>query len=202
MMKRSRTSDKQLKQDIDRQITEHINAAKTVYTLIPKIKQLCPLIEEALTNGKKIMLIGNGGSAADCQHIAAEFIGRFKSERQSYPAIALTTDTSVLTALANDYSFDTVFSRQVEGLGKRWDILFGISTSGNSTNIISAIKAAKRRNIFTVGLLGKDGGKLKDLVDLPIIVPVQNIARIQECHILIGHIICDIVENNLKTKLF
>lgn len=187
---------------IKQQIAEHINAATTVYGLRSQIKRLCPKIEEALMKGNKIMLMGNGGSAADCQHIAAEFVGRFKLERRSYPALALTTDTSILTAVANDYSFDAVFSRQVEGLGKKGDILFGISTSGNSSNIISAVKLAKKRSILTVGLLGKDGGALKDLVDLPIVVSVQNTARIQECHMLIAHVLCDIVEKNLKNKLF
>jgi len=187
---------------VKRQISEHISAAREMFKLSKQIAHICPKIEEALRNGNKIMLAGNGGSAADCQHIAAEFVGRFKLERKSYPAIALTTDTSIITAIANDYSFDTIFSRQVQGLGKKGDILFGISTSGNSANIISAVEVAKKRSIFTVGLLGKDGGALKCLVDLPITVPVQNTARVQECHILIGHIICDIVENDLKNKLF
>ena len=184
------------------QISEHIFAAREVYKLTKQIARLCPKIEEALRGGNKIMLAGNGGSAADCQHIAAEFVGRFKLERNSYSAIALTTDTSILTAIGNDYSFDNIYSRQVQGLGKRGDVLFGISTSGNSPNIIAAVETAKKRSILTVGFLGKDGGALKSLVDVPLVVPVENTARIQECHILMGHIICDIVEKDLKNKLF
>jgi D-sedoheptulose 7-phosphate isomerase len=143
--------------------------------------------------------MGNGGSAADCQHLAAEFVGRFKLERKGYPAIALTTDTSILTAVGNDYSFDSIFSRQIEALGKEGDLVVGISTSGNSKNIIRGVEKAKELGLYTVGLLGKDGGALKDLVDLPLVVPIDNTARIQECHILIGHIVCEIVEERLAS---
>ncbi len=142
--------------------------------------------------------MGNGGSAADCQHIAAELVGRFKSEREGLPAIALTTDTSILTAIGNDYSFNEIFARQIEALANKGDLVIGISTSGNSENVIRGILKAKKIGCYTVGLLGKDGGKLKNLVDLAIIIPSNNTPRIQECHILIGHIACEIVDKEFS----
>lgn len=147
--------------------------------------------------GGKLLLCGNGGSASDAQHIAAEFVGRYKMERKGLPAIALTTDTSILTSIANDYWFDALFSRQVEALGEKGDLLIVFSTSGNSTNIIRAVEEARSKSIYSVGLLGKEGGKLLSLVDLPIIVPSENTDRIQEVHITIAHIVCDIVEREL-----
>ena len=143
------------------------------------------------------MLMGNGGSAADAQHIAAELVGRFKKERKAMPALALTVDTSSLTALGNDYGFDTIFERQVEALANKNDTVIGISTSGNSENIIRAVNKANSIGAFTIGLLGNDGGKLKDAVNLPIIIPSNDTARIQEVHITIGHIICEIIEEDL-----
>ena len=143
------------------------------------------------------MLMGNGGSAADAQHIAAELVGRFKKERKAMPALALTVDTSSLTALGNDYGFDTIFERQVEALANKHDAVIGISTSGNSENIIRAVNKANSIGAFTIGLLGNDGGKLKDAVNLPIIIPSNDTARIQEVHITIGHIICEIIEEDL-----
>jgi len=154
-------------------------------------------ITECLERGNKILICGNGGSAADSQHFAAELVGRFKLERKGLPAIALTTDTSILTAIGNDYGFDQIFERQVEALGKEGDILVGISTSGNSENVIRAVKKAKEIGIYTIGLLGKSGGKLKDLVDLSLVVPSNNTPRIQECHVLIYHIVCEEVEKRL-----
>ena len=147
--------------------------------------------------GGKVLLIGNGGSAADAQHIAAEFIGRFKLERVGLPAIALTTDTSIITALANDYGYDTVFSRQLEALANDKDVLIAITTSGTSSNILKAIEVARSKNVKVIGLTGGDGGKLQDVADITIIVPSDNIPRIQEAHITIGHIICDLVEKEL-----
>ena len=141
--------------------------------------------------------MGNGGSAADAQHIAAELVGRFKKERKAIPALALTVDTSSLTALGNDYGFDTIFERQVEALANKHDAVIGISTSGNSENIIRAVNKANSIGAFTIGLLGNDGGKLKDAVNLPIIIPSNDTARIQEVHITIGHIICEIIEEDL-----
>ncbi len=154
------------------------------------------IIKESLQKGNKLLICGNGGSAADAQHFAAEIVGRFKLERKGFPAIALTTDTSVLTSIGNDYGFDKIFERQVEALGKSGDILFGISTSGNSTNVINAVNKAKEMGIYTIGLLGKGGGELKKLVDLALTVDSDNTARIQECHLTIYHVICEEIEKN------
>tara|TARA_B100000953_G_C17798486_1_gene351307 strand:- start:194 stop:619 length:426 start_codon:yes stop_codon:yes gene_type:complete len=140
--------------------------------------------------------MGNGGSAGDAQHIAAELVGRFKKERKAMPALALTVDTSSLTALGNDYGFDTIFERQVEALANKNDTVIGISTSGNSENVVRAVNKANSIGAFTIGLLGNDGGKLKDAVNLPIIIPSNDTARIQEVHITIGHIICEIIEED------
>ncbi|GAB4368773.1 MAG: D-sedoheptulose 7-phosphate isomerase [Calditrichia bacterium] len=159
-------------------------------------------IEQMLTtirNGGKILLCGNGGSAADAQHIAAELVIRLRGskDRPAIAAQALTVDTSILTAGANDYGFEFVFSRQIEALGQLGDTLIAISTSGNSTNIIEAVNMAHEKGLYVIGLLGKDGGKLKKLVDLPIIVPSDDTARIQEAHIMIGHILCEVLETEL-----
>ncbi len=150
---------------------------------------------EVLRNGKKILLFGNGGSAADAQHIAAELTGRYKSERKGLPAIALTTDTSALTAIGNDYGYDIVFSRQVEALANEGDLLIGISTSGNSENVIKALKTGRAMGCKTIGLSGKDGGKMNNLCDLNVIVPSSDTPRIQEMHIMIGHIICQAIDD-------
>ncbi|MFH1575439.1 MAG: D-sedoheptulose 7-phosphate isomerase [Candidatus Nealsonbacteria bacterium] len=166
--------------------------------LAPKIAEAADLIINALVQGRKILLCGNGGSAADAQHIAAELVGRFKKERRGLPAIALTTDTSIMTAIANDYWYDLLFARQVEALGDKDDILVSISTSGNSMNIVRAVEAAKFKGLKTIGLLGADGGKLKDLVDLPLIVPSQESDRAQEVHILIAHIICQLIDSKIS----
>jgi D-sedoheptulose 7-phosphate isomerase len=159
------------------------------------------LIESFKSNGK-LMLCGNGGSAADCQHIATEFVIRLSHnlQRPAMPAIALTTDSSNLTAGGNDIGFENVFARQVEGIGREEDILIGISTSGNSINIFNAVKKAKEKRIYTIGLLGCAGGKIKNETDMNIIVPSSNVQRIQEGHITIGHIICEIVEMELYGK--
>lgn len=153
-------------------------------------------ITKALLAGNKLFFFGNGGSAADSQHIAAEFIGRFQKERKSLPAIALTTDTSILTSLGNDYGFDRIFSRQIEGLAHPGDIAVGISTSGNSKNVIAGIKKAKEIGLKTISLTGNDGGKLAKESDISIIVRSKVTARVQESHICIGHIICELVENH------
>ena len=175
-----------------------------------KIKQEClkdilsaiELLVEAFRNGNKLLLCGNGGSAADCQHIAAELVIRLshKINRPALPAIALTTDTSNLTAGGNDIGFENVFARSVEGLGQKGDILITISTSGNSPNLIKAVEMAKSKVIKTIGFLGGSGGKLKSLVDLPIIIPSSNVQRIQEGHITVAHIICELVEEELYGK--
>ena len=155
---------------------------------------LAEKIALAFTGDRKLMLCGNGGSAADAQHIAGEFINRFLLERPPLPAIALTTDTSIITSIGNDYSFDEVFSKQVKALGVEGDILLAISTSGNSGNVISAVKDAKKQSIFSVGLTGGNGGRLKGLVDMALVVKSDVTPRIQETHILVGHIICQLVD--------
>ncbi len=147
-------------------------------------------IAQAFTNDRKLLLCGNGGSAADAQHIAAEFVNRFQLERPPLPAIALTTDTSIITSIGNDYSFDQIFSKQIKANGSDGDVLLAISTSGNSKNVVEAVNSALKRNIYTIGLLGGDGGALKPLVHLPLIAADRVTARIQESHILAGHIIC------------
>jgi D-sedoheptulose 7-phosphate isomerase len=151
----------------------------------------------AIKSGGKILLCGNGGSAADSQHIAAELIGRFQKERKSLPAIALTTDTSILTSLANDYSFDIIFSRQLEGLGKSGDALLAISTSGNSSSVVKAVEQAKKMGIVTVAMTGRDGGRLAKITDIAIVVPSTKTARIQEAHIALLHAICEVIEDEL-----
>ena len=148
----------------------------------------------AFTNDRKLMLCGNGGSAADAQHIAAEFVNRFELERPPLPAIALTTDTSIITCIGNDYTFDDVFAKQVKAIGMDGDILLAISTSGNSPNVLAAAKAASVHGIYVVGLTGGDGGKLVSLADSSLIVNSNSTARIQETHILVGHIICKLVD--------
>ena len=163
-----------------------------------KLELSIQIIKKCLKKGNKLLICGNGGSAADAQHFAAEIIGRFELDRKGFPAIALTTDSSVLTSIGNDYGFDRVFERQVEALGKRGDILVGISTSGNSQNVINAVKKAKEIGVYTISLLGRDGGKLKELVDLPLIVDSNNTARIQECHLTIYHVICKEIEKELQ----
>jgi D-sedoheptulose 7-phosphate isomerase len=152
----------------------------------------------AMQAGNKVLIAGNGGSAADTQHFAAEFVGKYKMKRAAYPAIALTTDTSLLTAWSNDEGFEGVFERQVEALGRAGDVFFGISTSGNSENIIRAIKAAKQKKIVAVALLGGDGGRTKEMADLEFIVPSRNTPRVQEMHTLILHSIAEEVEKRIS----
>lgn len=168
--------------------------------LLVEIEMAAAAILKAFRNGQKVMLAGNGGSAADAQHIAAEFVNRFNLDRQGLPAIALTTDTSVLTSIGNDYSFDTIFARQLEALGNASDVFIGISTSGNSRNMVEALKVCRKEKIVTIGFTGSSGGKMKDLCDICVQVPSDETPRIQEVHSLIGHIICFIVEEELFGK--
>ncbi len=165
--------------------------------LADKIEMATMKVVEAYRDGKKLILAGNGGSAADAQHIAAEFVVRYKMERRSLPAIALNTDTSVLTATGNDYHFDQIFSRQMEGHGQKGDVFIAITTSGNSPNILRAVEVAKKIGVYTIGLTGKGGGRLKDIVDLAIVIPSDSTERIQEAHITIGHIISNLAEREL-----
>ncbi len=157
------------------------------------------MVLKTIKNKKKIILMGNGGSAADAQHIAAEFTGRYKVERKALPAIALTTDTSALTAIGNDYGYEFVFERQVEALANKNDLVIGISTTGNSQNLLNAFKKARELGCNTLGLSGKGGGKFNKLCDLNIIIPSDNTPRIQEMHILIGHIFCQAVDQTYKS---
>ncbi|MBC8175467.1 MAG: SIS domain-containing protein [Candidatus Marinimicrobia bacterium] len=159
-----------------------------------EILKAAEIFISALTNGKKIMWCGNGGSAADCQHLSTEMLARLRKERRPLASIALTTDTSLLTAWSNDYSFDSVFVRQVEGLGRKGDVLVAISTSGNSRNVIEVVNFSENRDIKVVILTGKDGGKLKEHGDVMIKIPSRDTQHIQEGHITAGHIICDLVE--------
>jgi len=162
---------------------------------LPKISAVGHVIYKTFKEGGKLLICGNGGSAADAQHIAAEFINRFRIERKPLPAIALTTDTSVLTSISNDYSFYDVFSRQVEALGKEGDILWGISTSGKSPNVIRAFEVAKSKGLVTIGLSGDFVDEMNRLCDYYISVPSRNTPRIQEVHLLIEHVICEIIDN-------
>jgi len=188
---------------IEAEIKESIDVkGKVLKQCLPDITQAIQQLLTTIKNGGKIMLCGNGGSAADAQHIAAELVVRLKSsnDRPAIAALALTVDTSILTAGANDYGFDYVFSRQIEALGKREDTLIAISTSGNSGNVIEAVNMAHEKGLYSIGLLGGEGGNLKKLVDLPLTIPSKTTARIQECHIMIGHIFCDILEQELFPK--
>lgn len=161
---------------------------------------ICERMTDSLRQNGKILWMGNGGSAADCQHLAAELVGRFAKERRALPSIALTTDTSILTAVANDYSFATVFARQIQALCQPQDIVVGISTSGNSDNVIAGIQAAREIGAYTIGMTGESGGKLRDLVDICLRVPSSNTPRIQEAHIFIGHTLCEWIEAALIDK--
>lgn len=180
-----------------RGLQEHLGLFQSLASLSPEIERAARLISEALRNGCKLLLCGNGGSAADSQHIAAEMTGRFVNDRRPLAAIALSTDTSALTCIANDYGFDDVFSRQVVGLGRKGDCLLAISTSGNSRNVLRAAEAARAAGIPVIGLLGRDGGALRALCDVPIVVPSTTTARIQEAHIFIGHTLCAMLEEAL-----
>jgi D-sedoheptulose 7-phosphate isomerase len=171
---------------------------KSIDLIQDDIVKVCEIVKDAIRGKNKILLCGNGGSAADAQHISSEFTGRYKIEREPLNAISLTTDTSALTAIGNDYGYEFVFDRQVKALANRGDVLIGISTSGNSKNIINAFESAEKIGCKTVALIGKDGGKMKDIADCSIIVPSNDTPRIQEMHILIGHILCESVDSMYK----
>ena len=187
-----------MREVVIRELEESANIKRVMaQNLSDIIAGAAQMILNAYKAGGKVLLIGNGGSAADAQHIAAELIGHFKLERKGLPAIALTTNTSTLTALANDYTYDTVFSRQLEALANEKDVLIAITTSGSSPNILKAAEMAHSKGVIVIGLTGENGGKLKDMADLTIVVPSDNIARVQEAHITVGHIICHLVEKGL-----
>lgn len=180
---------------VGRELDEHQAVLEHVRTdLTEAIVTLATRTLETLRGGGKLLFCGNGGSAADAQHLAAEYVVRFRRERDALPAVALTTDTSVITAVANDYGFDRVFERQVRAIADPGDLLVLHSTSGESENLLNAARAAKEVGVSTVGLLGRGGGRLAELVDLALIVPTDSTARAQEMHLLMGHIVCDIVD--------
>ncbi|MDF1880043.1 D-sedoheptulose 7-phosphate isomerase [Sulfurimonas sp. MAG313] len=170
-----------------------LNDTKLMETIV-EVAQACVALYK---DGKKTLLAGNGGSAADAQHFAAELVGRYGFDRPSLPSLALTTDTSNLTAIGNDYGYDKVFSRQLEGMGNKGDLFIGISTSGNSQNVINAFEVAKTKGITTVALVGREGGKMATVADFTLIVPSNDTPRIQESHLLIEHMICDIIEQEM-----
>lgn len=189
-----------MKEEIKAQLAAHREVVTALEReLTPAIESAVLLLAQAFREGKKLLVMGNGGSAADAQHFVAEIVGRFKLERRALPAIALSTDTSILTAVGNDYGYDSVFSRQVEAHAVAGDVVVGISTSGNSPNVQIALEKAKEAGCRTVALLGKDGGAIKEIAELSLVVPSSDTPRIQEGHITIIHIVCDLLERALFT---
>lgn len=182
------------------EIDESVKVKSLLKSKAPSIADAAEIMISSINSGGKIIFCGNGGSAADSQHIAAELVGKFMAKRNALPAIALTTNTSILTAIANDFSYDDVFARQVQALAGKNDVLVAISTSGRSRNVINAVKAAKSANCKTIALTGSHGGDLTSLADVSINVPSDNTQRIQECHILIGHILCGLVESKVSSS--
>ena len=181
--------------NINEKIDDHVETIQAIRPLVPQVEALGRRMSECLSNDGKILWMGNGGSAADSQHLAAELVGRFSRKRAGLASIALSTDTSILTAVGNDYGFEKIFSRQIDALCRPGDVVVGISTSGNSINVLEAIQLAKTREALTIGFSGRDGGALKDAADYCLIVPSNDTARIQEAHILMGHLLCDWVED-------
>jgi D-sedoheptulose 7-phosphate isomerase len=189
-----------MKEYVLNEITDRIELKKRVLSdssLIDSVIETSTLCIEALNNGRKIMLAGNGGSAGDSQHIAGELVNRFHYDRDGLAAVALTTDTSVITAIANDYDYNKIFSRQIESIGKPGDIFFGITTSGNSGNILEAAKAAKKIGIKVIGLTGKSGGQLREYCDTLVAVPAEGTPEIQEIHLFVAHTVCAIIESEI-----
>jgi D-sedoheptulose 7-phosphate isomerase len=188
-----------MKDKIGRIIKDGIKAKEDLLkTQIPSIERAAAMISECLRSGGKVIVFGNGGSAADSQHMAAELVGRFKKERKALAAISLTTNTSSITAIANDYGYDFVFSRQIEAIGKPGDVAIGISTSGNSPNVLKAMEKAKAIGLGTIGITGGDGGKLMRACELAIVASANDTPRVQECHITVIHAICEIVEDSIS----
>ena len=186
-----------MREDIVKRIEENIGVKKSILNdahLIDTIERAATAVVNAIKNGNKIIFCGNGGSAADSQHLAAELIGKFYFNRRSLPAVSLTVNTSIITAIGNDFGFEKVFARQLEGIGKVGDVLIGLSTSGNSENVVEVFRLAKELGISTVAFTGESGGILRDLADILINVPSNDTPRIQEAHIMVGHIICELVE--------
>ena len=191
------TNSKKVNHMIEETLEQSSKIIADLHDLSNEINKTVNLIITAINKNRKIIIIGNGRSAADAQHIAAEFLGRYKIKRKSIPAIALTSNSSTTTAIANDYDFSDVFSRQCESLVSKDDIVIGISTSGNSENVIKGLKASKKNGGLTIGLLGNNGGKIKNIVDISLVVNATSVPRIQEAHRVIYHIICEIIEEEL-----
>ena len=191
------TNSKKVNRMIEETLEQSTKIIADLHYLSNEINKTANLIITAINKNRKIIIIGNGGSAADAQHIAAEFLGRYELKRKSIPAIALTSNSSTTTAIANDYDFSDIFSRQCESLVSKGDIVIGISTSGNSENVVKGLRTSKKNGGLTIGLLGNKGGKIKNIVDIPLIVKATSIPRIQEAHRVIYHIICEIVEEEL-----
>ena len=186
-----------MKNIIQNHLIEHKDVLNKIHSLEDDIGRVAILMINALKKGKTIFWCGNGGSASDAQHLAGELIGRFKDDRKPLKSIALNSDSAVMTCIVNDYGYEKIFSRQILALGEEGDILVGISTSGLSGNVNDALKVARKKQLFTVGFLGKSGGDAAMLVDHAIVIPSQSTARIQEMHITIGHILCELIENGL-----
>ena len=191
------TNSKKVNHMIKKTLEQSTKIIANLHDLSDEINKTANLIITAINKNRKIIIIGNGGSAADAQHIAAEFLGRYKLKRKSIPAIALTSNSSTTTAIANDYDFSDIFSRQCESLVSKGDVVIGISTSGNSENVVKGLKTSSKNGGLTIGLLGNKGGKIKNIVDVSLIVKDTSIPRIQEAHRVIYHIICEIVEEEL-----
>jgi len=187
-----------MKSLIENEFSEHLKVAQNMSTLTNQVEVAAQLCIDSLNNGGKILIFGNGGSAADAQHIAAELVGRYKVERKGLAAIALTTDTSALTSIGNDYGYKHVFGRQVEALANKGDVAIGISTGGSSANVISALTLANELGCKTIGFSGRDGGEMNIICDINLVVPAEDTPRIQEMHIVIGHTICNLIEKFVK----
>ena len=186
-----------MKNTIQRNLIEHKEVFDQLHSLEPQITDVANLLIDVLNNGNTIFWCGNGGSASDCQHLAGELIGRFKGNRKPLKSIALNSDSAVMTCIVNDYGYEHIFSRQIEALGSKGDVLIGISTSGQSENVNNALRIANENELHTVGLLGKEGGAALHVASHTIVVPSQSTARIQEMHITIGHILCELIEEGL-----
>ena len=188
-----------MKDIIQNEFNEHIKTSNLMHNLTDSVANAAQICVDCLKNGGKILIFGNGGSASDAQHIAAELVGRYKVNRKALAAIAITTDTSIITAIGNDYGYEHVFNRQVEALANIGDVLIGISTSGNSNNVISAIKLATHLKCKAIGLSGHDGGNMNSICDINLVVPSEDTPRIQEMHILIGHTMCHLIDQEFKS---
>lgn len=185
---------------INSQFRELSEIFNTIQNLTPKILEIVDVCVKSIKNGNKIIFCGNGGSASQSQHLCAELVGRYMLEREAMNSISLTVDTSNLTAIGNDYGFENVFSRQLKGVGLGGDVLIGLSTSGNSKNVLNAFDVAKEKNITTIALTGRDGGEMDKMADYSLVVPAKTSAHIQECHLAIGHLICDLIEKEIYGK--